>query len=66
MKSKVGSLRGMVLAGQKNAQQSVYLTLGTLRTSQAVSTPYHFSVWTASPGPRERAGNANRWAPSSK
>jgi hypothetical protein len=35
MKSKVGSLKGMMLAGQKNAQQSVHLTLGILRTSQA-------------------------------
>jgi hypothetical protein len=44
----------------------MHLTLGTARRAcgnpKQFSTLYHFSGWTALPGPRERAGNAIRWA----
>ncbi len=46
----------------KNAQQSVHLTLGILRTSQAVSHALSFFLAGRLRRPRPSAGNANRWA----
>jgi RIO-like serine/threonine protein kinase len=46
----------------KNAQQSVHLTLGILRTSQAVFYALSFFQSDGFAVPRPSAGNANRWA----
>jgi hypothetical protein len=47
-------------AQHKNAQQSVHLTLGILRTSQAVSHALAFFWLDGFAVPRPSAGNANR------
>ena len=44
------------------AQQSVHLTLGILRTSQAISYALAFFQLDGFAVPHPSAGNANRWA----
>ncbi|MCB9143743.1 MAG: hypothetical protein H6635_00110 [Anaerolineales bacterium] len=44
------------------AQQSVHLTLGILRKSQAVFYAFSFFWLDGFAVPRPSAGNANRWA----
>jgi len=49
------------LLNKKTAQQSVHLTLGILRQSQAVSHALAFFWLDGFAVPRPSAGNANRW-----
>jgi hypothetical protein len=52
----------MSLAQSKNAQQSVHLTLGILRKSQAVFYALSFFWLDGFAVTSPSAGNANRWA----